>query len=766
MNRLAIVVDGIVQGVGFRPFVYGLAQRFEIGGFVKNRAGSVLIEAEGTQDCLDGFVRSLSESPPPLAKIERIMWQAQEPRGERCFCIEASQDLEDISDRPIFISPDVATCDECLLDIFDRRNRRHLYPFTNCTNCGPRLTIVKVAPYDRHRTTMALFEMCEECRAEYENPADRRFHAQPICCPKCGPRLKVIDGKGGELSTDDPIEYLADALRAGRIAAIKGLGGYHLACDAGNESSVAELRRRKHRDEKPFAVLVADVAAAQSLCHVDPAEAELLRSSRRPIVLLRKGESEAGRLAPSIAPRNPWLGFMLAYTPVHHLLMRALDGLPLVMTSGNSSDEPIAYEDGDAIARLGNIADLFLIHDRPIHIRCDDSVTRIVDGSELPIRRSRGYAPQPIRLPIDCAVPTLAVGGQLKGTFALGHDHHAFVSHHMGDLDHYEAACAFERDVALYESLFDCRPRRIAHDLHPDYISTRYAGRRAASEGLELVPVQHHHAHMASCMAENGLNERVIGVSFDGTGFGLDGSVWGGEFLVGDYKTFRRGAHLRYVAMPGGERAIREPWRMAVAHMLDAQTGCASFERRVPSASIKLVQAMIAKRVNSPLTSSAGRLFDAVASIIGLRDQVSFEGQAAMQLEWEASAAQSDSTYPFELIMPTNPGADAIVIDTRPMIAAICKDADSEKSVGIISRQFHLSLAKMIACGCMSLRNEFGLEAVVLSGGAFMNALLTTEASALLKRRGFRVYRHRVVPPNDGGLSLGQLAVAAHQAVL
>jgi hydrogenase maturation protein HypF len=604
----------------------------------------------------------------------------------------------------------------------------------------------------------------------------------------------LLDGKGRPIATVDPAVAFTAALLAGRIGALKGLGGYHLACDARSGAAVAELRRRKHRDEKPFAVMVADEAAAEALCEVRPAERELLLSPRRPIVLLRKrpphycpsppstgargeredpsppgqgerGSSEGASVAEEVAPHNPFLGVMLPYTPLHHLLLRAVDGVPLVMTSGNRSDEPITYEDRDAVERLAGIADLFLTHDRPIRVRCDDSVTRIVAGGELPVRRSRGYAPQPITLPLECPLPILAVGGQLKGTFALGRGRHAFLSHHLGDLDHFDAYRAFVKDIALYEQLFAIDPRVVAHDLHPDYASTRYALDRV-SRGLRLparlVAVQHHHAHMASCMAEHGLLEAVIGVSFDGTGYGTDGAIWGGEFLVGDYRQFRRAAHLRYVGMPGGDQAIREPWRMALAHLVDASETDDLLAGRVPAVALRTARTMIERQFNTPRTSSAGRLFDAVAALAGVRDRVTFEGQAAMELEWLAAEAE-DTAYPFDLFQMGEGGFSEApqVVDTRPIIRAVAQDARQGTDARLIARRFHSTMVEVIAGVCDQLRQATGLEAVVLSGGVFLNALLTQETSGRLQRAGFRVYCQRLVPPNDGGLSLGQLAVAA-----
>jgi hydrogenase maturation protein HypF len=521
--------------------------------------------------------------------------------------------------------------------------------------------------------------------------------------------------------------------------------------------------------------MVAAEAAASALCEVQPAESELLRSPRRPIVLLRKLPGPG--VAEDVAPGNPFLGIMLPYTPLHHLLLREMGDTPLVMTSGNRSDEPIAYDDQDARRRLSQIADLFLTHNRPIHVRCDDSITRCTEGRELPLRRSRGAAPLPIHLPIECPVPILAVGGQSKGTFALGRERQAFVSHHLGDLDHYDAFRAFEKDIALYEELFMIQPRVIAHDLHPDYASTRYARKRSGAETAghradradpPLVAVQHHHAHMASCMAEHALSGPVIGVTFDGTGYGTDGAVWGGEFLTGDYRRFRRAAHLRYVGMPGGEQAIREPWRMALAHLVDAEVPDRLPRGRVPAADVATVRRMLERRFNTPLTSSAGRLFDAVAALAGVRDRVSYEGQAAMELEWLATEHRSDAAYPFDLAeaLEGEPPEATLVVDPRPTVRAVTRDTGEGKSAAAIARRFHSTVVAVIAAVCERLRRESGLTVVVLSGGVFCNALLTRETTRDLRGRGFLVYSHHRVPPNDGGLSLGQLAIAAQQTTL
>jgi hydrogenase maturation protein HypF len=765
MERRAIEVRGTVQGVGFRPFVYGLATRHGLAGSVRNAPGVVFIEVEGDAHSLDRFLSAIRDEPPPLAEVGEVSWEHRPARGEAGFRIEASDEAPGSGgarQAPIHVAPDAATCPECLAELLDPADRRAGYPFLNCTNCGPRLTIVTGAPYDRARTTMAAFPMCRACRAEYDDPADRRFHAQPTACPECGPRLQLLDAKGRPVASDDPLGLFAAAIREGRIGALKGLGGYHLACDARNRPAVAELRRRKHRDEKPFAVMAASLAAAAELAEVGPAEAALLSSPARPIVLLRRRPNTPAGLADEVAPGNPWLGVMLPYTPLHHLLLRAVDRVPLVMTSGNRSDEPIAYQD-DATDQLGGIADVFLAHDRGIHVRCDDSVARVVDGVAVPLRRSRGYAPRPVELPMTCPLPILAVGGQLKATFALGRDNQAFLSHHLGDLDHYEAYKAFERDVSLYENLFEVSPECLVHDLHPDYATTRYAIERARERGTRLLAVQHHHAHLASAMAEHGLAGDVIGVTFDGTGYGTDGAVWGGEFLVGGYATFRRGAHLRYVGMPGGDRAIREPWRMAASHLIDAGVGTDLLKARILPASLRLIMTMLERRFQAPPTSSAGRLFDAVASLCGVRDRVSYEGQAAVELEWLATRTPAGRAYPFGLVEPGGggPGGDPLVVDTRPLVRAAAVDVERHVAPEVIARRFHSAVVEMISVVCDRLRTLHDVGAVVLSGGVFLNTLLASEAAAALRLRGFHVHTHRLVPPGDGGLSLGQLAIAA-----
>ncbi len=879
ITRRAILVRGIIQGVGFRPFVYRLATQLQIGGFVQNRTGDVLIEAEGPSSHLDQFLQELSTSYPPLAHIDEISWEPCPTRGETSFQILSSNEEiprgfgDDLSEtkptrkqersgddlpetkpkrnqNQILISPDVATCDACLKELFDPNDRRYLYPFLNCTHCGPRLTIIHAAPYDRERTTMTNFSLCSACLAEYEDPRNRRFHAQPIACPECGPQLELWDAHGKPIHSDDlapgtsnappdltpsrsasedsftnpkpgsdpNTQSLLDAaivaLRQGKILAIKGLGGYHLVCDATNEMAVSELRRRKRRYEKPLAIMVRDLAAAELLCEINDAEKYLLLSPTRPIVLLHrkfwrrpvgaKTDKETQKvltttrrsktdketqypeiqIAESVAPGNPTLGVMLPYTPLHELLMRCLPETPLVMTSGNRSDEPITYQDTDASDRLADIADFYLTSNRPIHIRCDDSVTRIVCGKEAPIRRSRGKAPTPLRLPRKCPRPILALGGQQKNTFALGTEWNALLSHHLGDLEHFEAYAAYRETVRHYEKLFDVRPEIIVRDLHPDYATTHYA--REREEDANVLEVQHHHAHLASCMAEHGLTEPVIGVIFDGTGFGTDGTIWGGEFLIGDYRGFRRAAHLRPVPMPSGEMAIREPWRMALGFLIDSDEDKQWFEERVALARIDTLVQMIApeshadrptsktmghlqtkptrkRRLNSPLTSSAGRLFDAVAALAGGHRTVSYEGQAAIELEWHACQVVRDIPYPFAVEPSTNSPTDdkPWIIDTRPLIRAVIHDAKRDVPLALVGRRFHSTLVDMIAQTCRRLREQTRIQKVVCSGGVFMNALLTEETHHELQQRGFEVFLHERVPANDGGLCLGQLAVAA-----
>lgn len=762
MERQRIVVRGIVQGVGFRPFVYGLATSLDLSGFVRNDSGGVTIEVEGIPSALHAFQQALLTEAPPLARIDASVVHFQPCRGETTFRIVGSQPG---SERHALISADVAPCDDCLRELQDPRDRRYHYPFINCTNCGPRFTIVEDVPYDRGNTTMRLFSLCPDCQAEYEDPLNRRFHAQPNACQICGPGVMVtcpLPIGADQVSTDDrALNRAARLLAEGKILAVKGLGGYHLACDALNAAAVSRLRRRKRREAKPFALMVPDLATAQRLCFVSAAEASLLQSRRRPIVLLQQRPDSP--VAPAVAPCYDSLGLMLPYTPLHTLLLAAFAGriepeqpAVLVMTSGNVSDEPIAYDDDDARQRLLAIAEGWLSHNRGIHSRCDDSVTRLAAGSEQLFRRSRGYAPEPVKLAQPFPRPILACGGHLKNTFCLGKDDQAFVSHHIGDLENLETLVAFREGIDHFERLFDVRPEVVAYDLHPGYLATQYA------MDLDVpykIGVQHHHAHVASVMAEHGLAGPVIGVAADGTGYGTDGAVWGCEIMVADLQTFERLAHLAYVPLAGGEQAVRQPWRMAAVYLQAAYPEdflalTVPFVRRLDRKRWRPLAQMIAREINSPPTSSLGRLFDAVAALLGLRDEVVYEGQAAIELE--TLAVPVENSYPFTI------GNDPVMsLDVLPMIRAIVSDLQQGVPAPVIAGRFHYTVARLLAMTCLRIREETGIQIVALSGGVFQNRLLLELLMSFLEAEAFHVYINRQVPPNDGGLSLGQAAVAA-----
>ncbi len=746
--RTAVRVEGIVQGVGFRPFVYTLATGLGLAGHVGNDVDGVFVEVEGPPAAVGEFLVLLERDAPPLARIERITTAPMTPSGSPSFAIAASGSA---GPRRTLVSADTATCADCLAELADPADRRFGYPFINCTNCGPRFTIVRDVPYDRPLTTMAKFAMCEQCAAEYHDPADRRFHAQPTCCPACGPRLALRDPAGNALPAE-PLAAAADLLRQGRVLAVKGLGGYHLAVDAACEEAAAALRARKHREDKPFAVLAADLAAAGRLAEVDAAAAELLTRASRPIVLLPRRPGAA--VAAAIAPGNRQLGIMLPYTPLHHLLIGALSR-PIVLTSGNVSDEPIAYRDADALDRLGGIADAFLTHDRAIHIRTDDSVARVFRGRPMLIRRSRGCVPEPVTVDREFPRQVLACGAELKNTFCLGKGRHAFISHHIGDLENAETLRSFTEGIEHFRRLFDLDPQVVAHDLHPEYLSTKYA---LDLDGVELQGVQHHHAHIASCLADNRADGPVIGVAFDGTGYGTDGTIWGGEFLVADLAGFERGGHLAPVPMPGGAAAIRQPWRMAAAYLDAAFSG-------TPPDGLGVVQrnqarwaavvAMARRGINSPATSSAGRLFDAVAALLGVRDAINYEGQAAVELEQLADPdeggcyrARIGNDLPFGIS-----GFD--------LVREAAEDLAARTPREIVAARFHNGVAALIEAGCLLLRERHGLGTVALSGGVFQNLLLLHGTVGRLEARGFRVLVHSRVPCNDGGISLGQAVVAA-----
>ncbi len=747
--RVRAHVAGLVQGVGFRPFVWREATSRGLGGWVGNDAAGVVLEVEGDAEAVAGLLAALTR-PPPLARVDEVRSEPQAPHGDVGFQVRGS---DTAGARRALVSPDTATCADCLRELHDPADRRFGYPFANCTNCGPRYTIVESVPYDRSRTTMAAFPLCPACRVEYEDPADRRFHAEPVCCPACGPQLRLVDAAGGELP-GDPVAGATALLRAGAVLAVKGLGGYHLAVDAGQERAVATLRRRKHREGRPFALMVADLAAAEQLCEVGPQERALLTGAARPIILLRR-RSGAG-VAPSVAPGSPSLGLMLPYTPLHTLLLEAYGG-PLVLTSGNASDEPIAFTDRDAEERLDGIADAFLVHDRAIRMRVDDSVVKVVRGRVLPVRRSRGYVPGPVALPATCPEPVLACGAALKNTFCVGRGRHAFLSHHVGDLADAATLTSYVAGIAHLTGLLDVEPRVVAHDLHPDYPSTRYAADLDRGD-VELVGVQHHHAHIASCLADNGVAGPVIGVAFDGVGLGTDGTAWGGEFLLADLTGWTRAAHLAPVAMPGGDAAARQPWRMTAAHLdaaydgdLPAGLAVAARQGRRWEQVLSVARAS----VNSPLTSSAGRLFDAVSALLGVRDVVTYEGQAAIELEHAADPAETGS-YP----VPVTPGP-ALQVQVGQLVRVIADDLARGTAVPVLAARFHNALADVVLDVCCRLRDGHDLSTVALSGGVFQNALLVTRCLDRLEAAGFTVLTHRQVPPNDGGISLGQAAVAA-----
>jgi len=758
VRRLRVRVRGIVQGVGYRPFVHALAGELGLRGSVGNDESGVVIEVEGDPAALEKLVAALRERAPVLARVTGVVTEELPARGDAAFVIAASTAA---GPRNTLVAPDTATCADCLRELRDPADRRHRHPFITCTNCGPRFTIVTGVPYDRAATTMAGFPMCPACAVEYHDPTDRRFHAQPVCCPDCGPTLRLVDAAGAVLDTD-PVVGAARLLRAGAVLAVKGLGGYHLAALAADRTAVAALRARKHREDKPFAVLVPDVAAARLLCHVDPAEEVELTSHRAPIVLLRRLPDTAA-VASSVAPGNAHLGVLLPYTPVHHLLLDALDGEPIVLTSGNVSDEPIAHLDGDAAARLGGIADAFLFHNRPIHTRADDSVLRVVDGRALPVRRSRGYAPEPLPLARlesgqgssgGAPSPILGCGAELKNTFCILRGDEAFLSHHIGDLENAETLRAYTDGVAHLERLLDVEAAVLAHDLHPEYLSTKYALARAEQDArVELVGVQHHHAHLAACLADNDEPGPAIGIACDGLGYGTDGALWGGEVLEVSLTGFRRLAHLEPVPLPGGATAIRQPWRTAASWLRAAGVDPSGlpFVAGVGPGWV-MVDRLLDSGVAMPMTTSVGRLFDAVAALVGLRGVVNYEGQAAIELEQAVADGVRDG-YPAGLDGPLIRGGD--------LMRAAAADVRAGAEPGVIAARFHNGLADVLAAAAVRSAAETGLDVVALSGGVFQNLRLLRGLTARLRGAGLRVLTHSRVSCNDGGISLGQVAVAA-----
>ncbi len=782
--RQRLTVTGVVQGVGFRPFVYGLARRHGLAGFVGNDSGGVFIEVEGSATAVTTFHHDLTHQPPPLAHIAHITAESLAPRGGREFVIVHSQTQAAAN---TLISPDICLCDDCLRELFDPLNRRYRYPFINCTNCGPRFTIIKEIPYDRPYTTMAEFPLCATCQAEYDNPLDRRFHAQPNACPVCGPQVWLEVGERLAVSSerlavsnerladfglrgDAAVQQAQELLAAGHIVAVKGLGGFHLACDATNDEALATLRERKGRVDKPFAVMARDVTAVRQFAHVSDEEAALLTSKERPILLLcQKENSPLSRL---IAPGNNTIGVMLPYTPLHYLLLDSQAPI-LVMTSANYSDEPIVKDNDEARERLATLADALLMHNREIHGRCDDSVIRVIGNRPpftahcslltahlLPLRRSRGYAPFPVKLPTSLP-PTLAVGGELKSTFCLAKGEYGYMSQHIGDMENLETLHAFETAVTHFRHIFRADPERLVCDLHPGYLATRWAEEQAARDGLPLVKVQHHHAHIAGVMAEHRLDGRtpVIGFSFDGTGYGTDGAVWGGELLLADYVGFERAAHLKYVPLAGGDVAVKRPYRLALAHLwaaglawdeaLPCVAACPPAERRI-------LRQQIEQGINSVPTSSMGRLFDAVAALVGIRQVVTYEGQAAMELE-TAVAAHVTEHYSFALA--------GMEIDAAPVITAIFREKQAGVGTAVIAAKFHNAVADLIVRLSVQMRAQHGLKTVALSGGVLQNVVMLETAVTQLQQHGFSVLTHHLVPPNDGGLALGQVMVGANTEV-
>jgi hydrogenase maturation protein HypF len=737
--RRRLHVHGIVQGVGFRPWVYKLARRFGLTGYVLNSTLGVEVDVEGSDSSVAAFLAEFRAHPPALAQMDEILEEDLPPDGASDFVIRSSRAE---AGEFVLVPPDIATCPECLADLRDPSNRRYAYPFTNCTNCGPRYSIICDIPYDRPQTTMAEFPMCAACEAEYHNPMDRRFHAQPNACPACGPWVELWDREKRLADRAEAIGLAREMLRAGKILAVKGLGGFHLACNATDDAAVRLLRERKRRSDKPFALMAADVEAVWRFCELDDAGRAALNGIRRPVALL---PARAGcPISPAVAPGNRTLGVMLPYTPLHHLLFDGAEFQALVMTSANLSEEPIAFRNEEIAARLHPLADFFLIHNRKIHTRLDDSVVRTFEGKERTIRRSRGYAPLPIDLgmPVE---PLLACGGELKNTLCLTRGHYALLSQHIGDLENLETLALWEETLDNMKRFFRVRPRAVAYDLHPHYLTTRLA---LAMEGVEQIGVQHHHAHIASCMAENRLRGKVIGVAMDGTGYGIDGKIWGGEVLVCDYADFERVAHFRYVPLAGGDTAIRQPWRVALAYARDAGLNDLPFLDAVPAHQRKVVETMLLRKVNTVESSSCGRLFDAVSAILGLRLEANYEAQAAIELE--SIAAQGiDAAYPFDL--------DGPVIDFRETVRRVAADREHPE---LASAQFHNTVAAAIAEICRRMWREEGLDRVCLSGGTFQNLYLLRRTVQLLRADGFAVFLHSKAPPNDGGLCLGQAAVA------
>ncbi len=745
-----IDVNGIVQGVGFRPFVYQLANRRKLKGEVANTSSGVVIRLEGPEAEIESFLIDLEKKPPPLAQITDIAVAEETWKGFPDFSIVHSQGNET---RSTLISPDMCVCDDCLRELFDPNDRRYRYPFVNCTNCGPRYTIIEDIPYDRPKTSMKNFKMCVRCREEYDDPGDRRFHAQPNACPECGPQVALFDNAGARIPCEDPAKETARLLLSGHIVAVKGLGGFHLAADARNDEAVRTLRRRKHREEKPLAIMVPNIDGVRAFALMTDEDEKLLKNPRRPIVILEK--KTPNDISVHVAPGNGNFGVVLPYTPLHYLLSKETDA-PLVMTSGNVSEEPICIDNGEAFERLSGIADFFLVHDRDILLRSDDSIVRRMAGETRMIRRSRGYVPVPIFLGRKYP-QVLACGAELKNTVCLIKDDKAFLSQHIGDLENLSALDFFKTTISHMKRILDIEPELIACDMHPDYLSTRYALEQSE---LPVIQVQHHHAHIVSCLAENRIDGPVIGLAFDGTGYGIDGAVWGGEVLISDRMNFARAARLDYVAMPGAAAAVKEPYRMALAYLhhafgKDFENLDIPFVRKMDKSKAWIIVRMIERKINSPMTSSMGRLFDGVAAMLGVREKVAFEGQAAMELE-AAAEWPMEEHYDFEWT-----SGDCRIISVAPIIKGVAADMENGLGTAKISGKFHRTLARMFSSLCEEIRAESGIDTVALSGGSFQNNILLTGLLEELGKSGFHAVAQRTAPCNDGGIALGQAVSAA-----
>jgi len=756
--RHEVVVRGVVQGVGFRPFVYRMAQEEGLAGSIGNDTDGVTIEVEGPADRLDAFLARLRVERPPLARIDSVTMRELEPTGEKGFRIVASEVLGRVSTG---IPADAATCADCLRELLDPADRRYRYPFLNCTNCGPRFTITRRIPYDRPQTSMARFTMCAACQAEYDDPANRRFHAQPNACWECGPRVSLLGADGLSIKVEDPVASCVDRLAAGEVMAIKGIGGFHLSVDATNEAAVMRLRERKHRYGKPLAVMVRDVEAAREICVFTAADEVLMQTWARPIVLARR--RAGSRIAESVAPGIPWLGVFLPYAPLQHLLFASGKMSALVMTSANLSEEPIAIDNGEALTRLGNIADAFLMHDREILQRCDDSVAAVVDAAPQLMRRARGFVPLGVEIPVD-SPPLLAVGGHLKNVFALARGRFVYQSQHLGDLESLTGLEFFRESLEHLMRTFEIEPRMVVHDLHPGYLSTEWAMGWARERGIELIGVQHHHAHVAGCMAEHGLTGTALGLALDGTGFGSDGRIWGGEALITRLDGFERFAHLEYVSMPGGDAAVKEPWRMAFSALraagFDAEEAAALTGLSVREA--RVVDRMIVRGVNAPLTSSLGRLFDAAAVLVLGRRRVDYEAQAAIELEGAAvDEADDEPGYTMELADGDWDTKKPLKICAGPLWRELLNDLAQGVSKKRIAARFHAGVADGFVQTSIRARTATGVRQVVMSGGCMHNRRLARLLRTGLEAEGFEVHQHRQVSPGDGGLSYGQAAVAA-----